>query len=91
MRLGARVSIARGEQVGVEAGFKGAAGLFREMAFPFWMAVTLLEYGEWLTGQGRADDAKASLTESREIFERLEARPWLDRVERLGEPEVATR
>jgi hypothetical protein len=61
------------------------------MGVPFWMAVTLLEYAEWLTGQGRADDATSSLTEAREIFERLEARPWLERLERMGEPEVATR
>lgn len=90
MRLGARVSIARGEQSGVDTGFKGAAGLFREMVFPFWMAVTLLEHGEWLTGQGRGDDAAALLTEARGIFGRLEARPWLERLQRVDERETAT-
>jgi hypothetical protein len=89
MRLGARLAVARGEPDGVEAGFKGAVGLFIEMAFPFWVAVTLLEYAEWLTGQGRADDAATSLAEARETFERLEARPWLERLERVGEPEAA--
>jgi predicted ATPase/class 3 adenylate cyclase len=91
MRLGAKVSLARGDQAGVEVGFKGAVGLFREMAFPFWMAVALVEQGEWLLGQDRADDATGLLTEAREIFERLEARPWLERLERVGEPEGASR
>jgi hypothetical protein len=36
---------------------------------PFWVAVTLLEQGE-----------AAGLAEAREIFERLEATPWLARV-----------
>ncbi|MDQ4109272.1 MAG: hypothetical protein M3138_10775, partial [Actinomycetota bacterium] len=91
MRLGARLAASRGNPDGVEAGFKGAIGLFREMAFPFWMAVTLLEHGEWLTRRDRSDDATASLIEAREIFERLDARPWLERLERVGEPEAAAR
>ena len=61
------------------------------MAFPFWMAVTLLEYGEWLAGQGRAEAAAPSLSEARETFEHLEARPWLERLERVSEQESATR
>jgi hypothetical protein len=51
----------------------------------------LVEQGEWLLGQDRADDATGLLTEAREIFERLEARPWLERLERVGEPEGASR
>jgi hypothetical protein len=90
-RLGARLSALREEGGDVASGFKGAIGLFREIGVPFWMAVTLLEHGEWLTGQDRADDATTSLTEAREIFERLEARPWLERLERVGEPETAAR
>ena len=50
-----------------------AAGKFRELGIPFWLAVTLLEYGE-LTGD------EASLAESREVFESLGAAPWLDRL-----------
>ena len=91
MRLGAQLSLARGDKAGVEVGFKGAVGLFREMAFPFWMAVALVDQGEWLLGQDRADDATGPLNEAREIFERLEARPWLERLDRVGEPEAASR
>jgi hypothetical protein len=89
-RLSARLSTLRRDGGDVASGFKGAVGLFREIGVPFWMAVTLLEYAEWLTGEGRADDATASLTEAREIFERLEARPWLERLHRVNERERAT-
>jgi class 3 adenylate cyclase/predicted ATPase len=61
--------------------FKGAAGLFRELALPFYLAVTQLEFGEWLTSQGRGEEAESLLAESREIFERLEAAPWIERLD----------
>ncbi|GIU94638.1 MAG: hypothetical protein KatS3mg012_1095 [Gaiellaceae bacterium] len=54
--------------------YEAAAKRFRELGIPFWLAVTLLERGE-LTGDS------ASLAEAREIFERLQARPWLERLE----------
>jgi hypothetical protein len=53
-------------------GFQEAARRFRELETPFWLAVTLLEHAE-LSGD------EASLGEAREIFERLEATPWLER------------
>ena len=59
---------------GNAAGFEAAAAIFRELSLPFWLAVTLLEHGE-LTGD------QSSLAEAREIFERLEARPWLERLD----------
>jgi predicted ATPase/class 3 adenylate cyclase len=90
LRLGARLSAVRGDGADVASGFKGAVGLFREMGIPFWMAVALLEYAEWLTGQDRTDEAAALLTEAREIFERLGARPWLERLQRVDQRETAT-
>ena len=33
-----------------------------------------------LRAQGRAEDAEPMLAEAREIFERLEATPWLERM-----------
>jgi hypothetical protein len=50
------------------------------MAVPFWMAVTLLEYGEWLGEGGREEEAAPPFAEAQENFERLEARPWLERL-----------
>jgi class 3 adenylate cyclase/tetratricopeptide (TPR) repeat protein len=78
-RFRARVGAARGELDGVEQGFKTAEAVFREHGLTFFLAITQLEHGEWLTGQGRADDAEPLLAEAREIFERLEATPWLER------------
>jgi tetratricopeptide (TPR) repeat protein len=82
-RLGARIAAGRGDREKAEHGFKRAAGAFREIAVPFWLGVTLLEYGEWLAGEGRATDADPLLLEAREIFERLGAKPWLARLDGL--------
>jgi predicted ATPase/class 3 adenylate cyclase len=67
-----------------EAGFKAAAGGFREYNFPFWLAVTELEHGEWLVLRDRAADAEPLLAEARLIFGRLEAKPWLERAPLVG-------
>ncbi len=61
--------------------FKGAGGLFRELAMPFYLAVTQLEHAEWLTAQDRGDDASPLLSEAREVFDRLAATPWLERLD----------
>jgi hypothetical protein len=71
----------RGGEDGVERGFKTACAVFREHGLTFNLAVTQLEYGEWLTAHGRADEAESLLAEAREIFERLEAAPWLERAD----------
>jgi len=62
---------------GDPSGHTAAAEQFRELSLPFWLAVTLLEQGE-LTGDA------SLLVEAREIFERLEARPWLERLEAVA-------
>jgi hypothetical protein len=78
--LEGHVHRARARLDGIEQRFKSAAAVFREYGFPFWLAATQLEHGEWLTGQGRAMEAEPLLAEARETFERLEAAPWLERV-----------
>jgi tetratricopeptide (TPR) repeat protein len=93
-RFRARLAAASGESGQAEAGFAAAASTFREFSMPFWLAVTLLEHGESLVGQGRADEAESLLAEVRETFERLEAKPWLERVDTVSvvreEPESVT-
>ncbi len=79
-RLRARLAAASNEHDDVERRFKQAEALFREFGIPFWLAITQLEHGEWLTEQAREEDAEPLLAEAREIFERLEASPWLDRL-----------
>jgi tetratricopeptide (TPR) repeat protein len=58
---------------GNEAGYRAAAARFRDLEIPFWLGVTLLEHGE-----------EPGLAEAREIFERLEARPWLERLDAVA-------
>jgi class 3 adenylate cyclase/tetratricopeptide (TPR) repeat protein len=89
-RFRARLAVARGSNEDVESRFKTAESTFREYGIPFWLAVTQLEHAEWLAGQGRADDARPLLEEAREVFLRLEARPWLERLEGAGLEAVAS-
>jgi len=78
-RFRARIAARQGDTEEAERLIKGAGALFHELATPFHLAVTRLEHAEWLAEQGRMDDARPILAEAREIFERLEAKPWLDR------------
>jgi hypothetical protein len=41
----------------------------------------LAEHGELLTEAGRSDEAAPLLTEAREVFERLRATVWLERLD----------
>jgi tetratricopeptide (TPR) repeat protein len=66
----------------VEERFQQAIELFRKIEMPFYLAISALEFGEWLTTQSRATAAEPLLTEARGIFEGLGARPWLERLER---------
>ncbi len=90
--LDAHVARFRSKLSGEEAGFKTAASRFRELELPFWLAVTELEHAEGLAAGGRAAEAEPLLAEAREIFERLEATPWLERAVRasgVGQPAEA--
>ncbi len=82
--LDAQAKRFRARMAGDPAGYEAAAAGFHALEIPFWLAVTLLEHGE-LTG------SEESLDEAREIFERLEATPWLERVAaaaRTQQPQV---
>ena len=74
----------RAKLAGNGAGFAAAALRFRKLEMPFWLAMTELEHAELLVEQGRAAEAEPLLAEAREIFERLEAKPWLERASALG-------
>jgi class 3 adenylate cyclase/tetratricopeptide (TPR) repeat protein len=77
-RLRAKLQARRGDPSGAE-GYTRATLAFRELGLPFWHAITLLEYGEWLIESGDADGAEAALSEAGTIFERLDAQPWIER------------
>jgi class 3 adenylate cyclase/tetratricopeptide (TPR) repeat protein len=87
-RFRARIAAARVEE-GVEPEFKAAAAMFREIRAVFALAVVLLEYGEWLAASDRGTEAGPLIEEARAIFERLRAKPWLERVT-AAESQLAT-
>jgi class 3 adenylate cyclase/tetratricopeptide (TPR) repeat protein len=93
-RFRARLAARHAELDEADRLFKRAGGLFRELAFPFYLAVTLLEHGEWLVTQDRGEEAQPLLTEAHDAFERLQAKPWLERIEQASlarsEPQVVT-
>jgi hypothetical protein len=70
-----------GDDPAADASFTAAAAQLRALELPFHLAVVLLEHGEWLTAQGRRGDAEPFLAEARETFERLGAKPWLERTD----------
>ena len=77
----------RGDDAEADRRRKGATGLFREIGFPFYLAVTLLEHAESLRRRGEAD-AEPLLAEAHEIFERLGATPWLERASAAAQEEI---
>ncbi|MBA2385034.1 MAG: hypothetical protein H0V68_10295, partial [Actinobacteria bacterium] len=78
------------DAAGPDPAFAAAAAAFREISAPFDLAVVELEHAEWLLGQGRGEDAEPLLAEAGEIFERLRARPWLERLDAAREPTALT-
>jgi predicted ATPase/class 3 adenylate cyclase len=83
-RFGARLGVVRGDPDRAGSGFEAAERQFRDLSMPFLLAVTQLEHGEWLVSRGRSADAEPLLSEARATFERLKARPWLERLERVA-------
>jgi hypothetical protein len=76
----------RARVAGDAPGLADAAGRFRSMSMPFWLAVTQLEQAETL---GPGGTAEALLGEARATFERLGAIPWLERAGGVSETSVA--
>jgi len=79
LRFRARLASARGEPANVERDFNAAVAIFRDSEMLFYQAVTQLELAEWLSSQGKGTNSAAPLQEAQAIFERLKARPWLER------------
>jgi class 3 adenylate cyclase len=70
--------------------FRHAERVFGESAVPFHLAVAQLEHAEWLLAQPHPADAHILLAEARATFQRLEAAPWLARVEAAAEAQAST-
>jgi hypothetical protein len=79
----ARIADLRGD---AEPPYAAAVEAFREIDEPFHVARALLEQAECLAARGRSNEASPLADEARETFERLRARPWLERADRLATP-----
>ena len=88
-RLRARVEDAGwGRHAEVDGRFRLASARYREFGMVFYDAVAQLEHAEWLAGQGRGDEAELLRARALETFERLGARPWIERAGAGARPEV---
>lgn len=88
-RFRARLAAAAGDVETAEEHFHTAVRICREIAEPFRLAKVLLEEAEVIAAAGRPDDAAPLLAESRAIFERLGAGPWIERVDAATQPKTA--
>jgi hypothetical protein len=86
LRFRARLAARSGDGELAEVHFGAAAALFRELGLPFYLAVALLEQAEWLSTQKRGDEVASPAGEAHDIFERLQAAPWLERLARTLSP-----
>jgi tetratricopeptide (TPR) repeat protein len=88
-RFQARLAASTG---GGDAGlqFGSAVGIFRELDTPFALAIALFEFAQWHLADGRTAEAAPLLEEAREIFGRLRATPWLERIQRVALPLAST-
>ncbi len=86
-RFEALLAARSGDSERAEERFRAATEMLREISARFYLAVVLLEHGEWLAEAGRANEAEPLLSEARETFERLGAVPWLERLDAVAEPE----
>ena len=84
-RFRARLAAMDLDDAAAEASFWWAAARFRDIGADFYVAVTLLEHGEWLLSKGRKRDADDLIQQARATFEELGARPWLERTDSSAE------
>ncbi|MDQ3662013.1 MAG: AAA family ATPase [Actinomycetota bacterium] len=84
-RFRARLADMDLDDAAAEASFWWAAARFRDIGASFYVAVTLLEHGEWLLERGRRGDADDLIQQARATFEELGARPWLERIDSPAE------
>jgi hypothetical protein len=78
-RFRARLAAVRGRSDEAERAFLRAAALYREIATPWWLALTLLDYADFLADAERVDEAEPVAREAGEIFTRLGATPYVER------------
>jgi hypothetical protein len=86
VRFTARLAARREGPEEVAPLFARATDQFRALGYPFPLATCLLEHGEWLLSCGRPDEAAPLLDEAATTFERLGAKPWIERTAQARHP-----
>ena len=80
-RWRAAIAAHRGDDGDVAAHFALALEGFADLTRPFWLAVTQLEFAEWLLHNERDSEAAELLIRARSAFTSLGATPWIERVD----------
>jgi predicted ATPase/class 3 adenylate cyclase len=80
-RWQAALAAHRGKDADVPDHFAFALEAFAALTRPFWLAVTQLEFAEWLLRKERESEAAELLIRARSAFTRLGAAPWMERVD----------
>jgi tetratricopeptide (TPR) repeat protein len=83
-RLRANVAAAAGDEAAAADRFGLGLAAARNLGFAFWLAPVLRDYGAWLAGTGRAEEAAPLLAEARALYERMGAVVWLDWIDALS-------
>jgi class 3 adenylate cyclase/predicted ATPase len=83
-RARARLATHHGDNESADTHYARAIALFSELETPFYLARAQLEYAELLSDGGGKSAAGTELCQqAAAVFERLGARPWLERAQRL--------
>ncbi len=82
-RLRGRMASMAGRHDEARSRLEEAGEIFRGITTPFYAAVADLQLAEALLAAGDAASAEGPIRDSEETFQRLEAEPWLRRVEGL--------
>ncbi len=76
----ARLAALRGEDADLD--FRVAEDIIRKLDFPFYLARTLVERGEWLVSVRRYAEAEPLLEEAERLLTPVRATVWLERIGR---------
>jgi tetratricopeptide (TPR) repeat protein len=83
-RARARLATHNSDHESADEHYARAIALFSELETPFYLARVQLEYAELLSDAGGESAAGTELRQQAEaVFERLGARPWLERAQRV--------
>jgi predicted ATPase/class 3 adenylate cyclase len=83
-RIRANAAASRGDGEAAADAYALALAHGRSLGFPIWLAPVLFDYGVWLQSEGRIEEAAPLLVEAREMFERMGAIVWLERLDTLA-------